>query len=122
MTSRGFYHIDEIPEHLKQYLEHMPIHASSRNGTMHGTPEHTPKYDTPEQNDHPTVKPEKLISWLSSLITPPGGIILDPFGGSGTTGVSAVKSGFHYILIEQDQHYCDIANARIAHAMKEVQP
>ena len=73
----------------------------------------------PAANTHPTVKPEKLISYLAKLVCPEGGIILDPFAGSGTTGVSAVKNGFHYILVEQDASYCEIARARLAHATKE---
>jgi DNA modification methylase len=65
-------------------------------------------------NGHPTVKPLALMRYLCKLITPPGGLILDPFGGSGTTGMAAIKEGFHYILIEKEPEYCEIARKRIA--------
>jgi len=66
------------------------------------------------KNHHPTVKPITLMRYLCRLITPPGGLILDPFGGSGTTGIAAIKEGFHYILIEQQEEYCEIARKRVA--------
>jgi len=66
------------------------------------------------KNNHPTVKPLSLMRYLCKLITPPGGLILDPFGGSGTTGIAAIKEGFHYILIEQQEEYCEIARKRVA--------
>ncbi len=66
------------------------------------------------KNHHPTVKPLTLMRYLCRLITPPGGLILDPFGGSGTTGIAAIKEGFHYILIEQQEEYCEIARKRVA--------
>lgn len=69
---------------------------------------------TPKTNFHPTVKPLALMRYLCKLITPPGGTILDPFGGSGTTGIAAIKEGFHYILIEQQEEYCEIARKRVA--------
>jgi site-specific DNA-methyltransferase (adenine-specific) len=52
--------------------------------------------------------------WLCRLICPPGGTILDPFLGSGTTGIAAAREGFNFIGIEIDPHYLDIARARIA--------
>jgi len=67
-------------------------------------------------NFHPTVKAIKLMSYLCNLITPPKGIILDPFMGSGSTGVSAVTEGFHFIGIELDKDYFEIAKARIENA------
>jgi site-specific DNA-methyltransferase (adenine-specific) len=72
------------------------------------------KSDRGEGNTHSTVKPTSLIRYLCKLITPPGGTILDPFGGSGTTGIAAIKEGFHYILIEQQEEYCEIARKRVA--------
>jgi site-specific DNA-methyltransferase (adenine-specific) len=66
-------------------------------------------------NGHPTVKPIALMRWLCRLITPPGGVILDPFAGSGSTGCAAVLEGFRFIGIELDSKYADIAKARIAH-------
>jgi len=54
---------------------------------------------------HPTVKPVSLMEWLCQLVTPPGGTILDPFAGSGTTGAAAVARGFNVILCERDAEY-----------------
>lgn len=66
-------------------------------------------------NHHPTVKPLALMRWLVRLITPPGGIVLDPFCGSGSTGCAAVLEGLSFLGIEQDPEYVAIAEARIAH-------
>jgi site-specific DNA-methyltransferase (adenine-specific) len=69
-----------------------------------------------EGNHHATVKPVKLMEWLCRLVCPPGGTILDPFLGSGTTGVAAVTLGFTFVGIEREADYLAIARARIAHA------
>jgi site-specific DNA-methyltransferase (adenine-specific) len=59
---------------------------------------------------HPTVKPVDLMRWLCRLVTPPGGTILDPFSGTGTTGEAAWREGFNAVLIEREAEYCaDIA-------------
>ena len=65
-------------------------------------------------NNHPTVKPIDLMRWLVRLVTPPGGLVLDPFVGSGTTGCAAILEGFDFIGIERDAEYVKIAQARIA--------
>jgi DNA modification methylase len=65
-------------------------------------------------NSHPTVKPLALMQWLCKLVTPPGGLILDPFTGSGTTGRAAVAEGFRFVGIEREAEYVEIARARIA--------
>lgn len=54
------------------------------------------------------------MRWLCRLVTPPNGIICDPFAGSGTTGCAAKLEGFRFLGFDQDEHYCEIANARIA--------
>lgn len=69
------------------------------------------------QNHHPTVKPQSLMRYLCRLITPPNGIILDPFFGSGSTGVAAIAEGFSIIGIEQEAEYVEIARRRCAHAI-----
>jgi len=66
-----------------------------------------------ESNNHPTVKPIKLMEYLIKLITPPKGAVLDPFMGSGSTGVAAKKLGFKFVGIEIDKDYFKIAKARI---------
>lgn len=65
---------------------------------------------------HPTVKPVALMRWLCRLVTPPGGIVLDPFVGSGTTGIACVEEGLRFIGIEREREYLDIAEARIGAA------
>ena len=64
-------------------------------------------------NTHPTVKPIALMEWLVTLVTPPGGVVLDPFMGSGTTGVAAARKGFRFVGIEREDEYLAIARARI---------
>lgn len=66
-------------------------------------------------NQHPTVKPIALMRWLVRLVTPPGGLVLDPFTGSGTTGIAAALEGFAFSGIEQDAGHVAIAEQRIAH-------
>ncbi len=73
------------------------------------------------KSNHPTVKPIKLMEYLCKLITPPGGIILDPFMGSGSTGCAARKLGFQFIGIEQDAEYIEIARRRIEHWSSETE-
>lgn len=69
-----------------------------------------------EGNVHPTVKPIALMRWLVRLVTRNGGLVLDPFMGSGTTGVAAVEEGMRFVGIERDEHYMEIAKRRIAGA------
>lgn len=73
------------------------------------------KKDRGDGNNHPTVKPTDLMAYLCRLVTPPGGVVLDPFMGSGSTGKAAVREGFRFIGIEMDAEYLAIAEARIAH-------
>ena len=76
------------------------------------------KKERGEGNNHPTVKPIKLMRYLCRLITPPGGTVFDPFAGSGTTILAAVQEGFSCIGIEKEPEYCEIIRQRMA----EVQP
>ena len=65
-------------------------------------------------NHHPTVKPTALMRYLCRLVTPPGGLVLDPFAGSGSTGKGALLEGFRFVGIERDPEYVAIAQARCA--------
>lgn len=67
-----------------------------------------------KQNTHPTVKPTDLMAYLCRLVTPPGGVVLDPFMGSGSTGKAALREGFRFIGCELDDGYMAIAAARLA--------
>ena len=66
-----------------------------------------------KKNFHPTIKPVNLMTYLCRLITPPGGIVLDPFMGSGTTGSMSLKNNRKFIGIELDKDYFNIAAERI---------
>jgi DNA modification methylase len=81
------------------------LHGESLNG----------KQVSRSRNHHPTVKPIALMRWLCRLVTPPSGVVLDPFTGSGTTGCAAVLEGFRFIGIEREAEYVEIATKRIAH-------
>ena len=72
------------------------------------------KRDRGEGNGHPTVKPSALMRHLVRLVAPPGGIVLDPFAGSGTTLVAAQAEGMNAIGIEREAEYVEIIRARIA--------
>ena len=80
---------------------------------------YTPKASSGERhyagkNSHPTVKPVELMRWLVRLVTPPGGLVLDPFMGSGSTGVAALAEGFRFVGIELDAGMVKLARRRIA--------
>lgn len=68
---------------------------------------------SPARNYHPTVKPTELMRYLCKLVTQSGGVVMDPFMGSGSTGKAATLEGFNFIGIEQDAEYIKIAEARI---------
>jgi site-specific DNA-methyltransferase (adenine-specific) len=72
-------------------------------------------------NHHPTVKPTELMRYLVRMITPPNGLVLDPFMGSGSTGKAAVLENFSFIGIDQSADYLEIAKARINHAIEQQQ-
>lgn len=69
------------------------------------------------RNIHPTVKPTDLMRYLCRLVTPPGGVVLDPFMGSGSTGKAAMREGFRFVGIERDPQYMEIAEARVRSGM-----
>ncbi len=91
--------------------------AENRRSDGRKTEHHVPNLRTDSRrNHHPTVKPVDLMRWLCRLVTPPGGRIIDPFLGSGTTGVAAVLENFNFTGIEREEEYIPIARARIAEA------
>lgn len=89
--------------------------------TVNGTNDHTnckegleyKQSTTTTKNHHPTVKPIKLMEYLITLVTPKGGVVLEPFMGSGSTGIAAKNLGMSFIGIEKEQEYFDIAKQRI---------
>jgi len=64
-------------------------------------------------NEHPTVKPVELMRWLVRLVTPPGGTVLDPFAGSGSTGIAARREGLNFLGVEKNPEYADVARRRV---------
>ncbi len=104
--------LDERPsQKMGDGLKSMVGHPSGNNGN-------TSTQDRKSRNHHPTVKPTDLMRYLCRLVTPPGGTVLDPFMGSGSTGKAAALEGFHFIGMERDADYFTIAQARIDHARK----
>jgi DNA modification methylase len=80
------------------------------------------KSDRGDGNTHPTVKPTDLMAYLCRLVTPPGGLVFDPFMGSGSTGKAAVREGFRFIGCDMTPEYLLIAAARIGHEWRKVAP
>jgi site-specific DNA-methyltransferase (adenine-specific) len=87
-----------------------------RNFGMGGQPGN-PRPDA-MSNEHPTVKPVELMRYLCRLVTPPGGVVLDPFMGSGSTGIAAVLESARFVGIERERRYFAIAKARILHVAR----
>lgn len=80
----------------------------------------TPIFDSrgrhrPRANSHPTVKPLSVMRWLVRLVTPERGMVLDPFGGSGSTGCAALCEGRQFLGIERESDYVEIARRRLLH-------
>ena len=107
---------DEGCEGLPQTIKQSVAHGDKRHGTLPYTNEPREMKPRPRGNHHPTVKPTALMRYLCRLVTPPGGVVLDPFTGSGSTGKAAVLEGFDFVGIEREAEYVEIARARIAAA------
>ncbi|MGU0642152.1 DNA-methyltransferase [Pseudomonas aeruginosa] len=101
-----------------EHMERKPLHRSS--GSQNPGSFQSEGTDKTSQNNHPTVKPTDLMAYLVRLVTPPGGKVLDPFTGSGSTGKAAVREGFEFVGIEREAPYLAIAEARIAHELERV--
>jgi DNA modification methylase len=100
-------------------LDGLPARFAPTMGNGIGGKEHDPDTATPKQNTHPTVKPVALMRHLVRLVTPPGGTVLDPFAGSGTTLVAAVLEGFDAIGCEMTDEYLPIIEGRVAWAEEQ---
>lgn len=105
-------------EWYSKYFNVSPLELSKkaskrdRNSDWRGEQIETPSV-------HPTVKPVDLMAWLVRLVTPPGGIVLDPFAGSGSTLVAAKREGFSFVGVEMTPEYADIADRRIGNESTE---
>ena len=103
---------EELPTQEK------PAHMRTGNGT--GETSMTDGFQpTQRKNTHPTVKPTELMRYLVRLVTPPNGLVLDPFNGSGSTGKASMLEGMRYIGIEMNPEYIKIAEARISNALNQ---
>ena len=116
-AARFFYCAKTSKSDRNEGCDHLPDKEWAAEGAC--VPERERRPFNPSKNNHPTVKPTALMRYLCRLITPPGGIILDPFLGSGSTGKAALLEGFRFIGIEKDPAYLAIAQARIENATKE---
>lgn len=107
--------------HIGYDNTNIPTDSSGYQGTSNGGNYLEKKQNqTGEKgNNHPTVKPIELMKYLIKLITPPGGVVLDPFNGSGSTGCAAVELGYEYIGCELDPAYVEITEKRILAWTKE---
>jgi site-specific DNA-methyltransferase (adenine-specific) len=92
--------------------------AVTKDATMHEC--ETADWSTRNGNHHPTVKATDLMAYLVRLVTPSGGLVLDPFMGSGSTGKACMREGFHFIGIDMTREYVEIARARIEHEQQAV--
>jgi len=100
-------------------FEAVRVHDGRQEGTVGGSNPRN-RSNNYRQNHHPTVKPTDLMRYLCRLVTPPNGIVLDPFMGSGSTGKAAIYEGFNFVGIEMTDEYIPIARARIEFAVNEM--
>lgn len=120
--ARFFYCPKVSREERNRGLDHLPTKKTSsmsgrRNShDMEGYSidnDVTGRFVTERKNIHPTVKPQELMKYLCRLVTPKGGTVLDPFMGSGSTGMACKDEGFEFIGIEREKEYFEIAEKRI---------
>jgi DNA modification methylase len=116
--------VQKITNHLQDEVERLnkPVETGSTSAAMASLLSAAPAVLSALQriadagkrgNGHSTVKPVTLMAWLITLVTPPGGVVLDPFAGSGTTGVAAVQGGFRFVGFERETSYHEIASYRL---------
>lgn len=109
-AARFFYCAKTNSTDRNEGCDHLPDKDWSGDGAA--VPERANRPFNPSKNNHPTVKPTALMRYLCRLITPPGGTILDPWTGSGSTGKAAKLEGFNFIGMEREVEYFKIAQAR----------
>lgn len=125
-AARFFYCAKASKKDREEGLDHMPaVHRPNGNKWTDqdyrvAAGERPPSAESgPRRNTHPTVKPTDLMRYLCRLVTPPGGTVLDPFTGSGSTGKAAMLEGFAFIGIERELKYFDIACDRIENEQRQ---
>jgi DNA modification methylase len=117
-ASRFFYCAKASKRDRNEGLEELDPQRHSDRENAEGVGGDNPRNRTNEakQNFHPTVKPTQLMRYLVKLVTPPGGTVLDPFTGSGSTGKAAILEGFRFIGCELTEDYIPIIEGRLKHA------
>jgi site-specific DNA-methyltransferase (adenine-specific) len=118
-AARFFYCPKTCTSERNEGCDHLPDKAWENEGAA--VPERARRPFKPSKNNHPTVKPIALMRWLCRLITPPGGVVLDPFMGSGSTGIAALQEGFHFIGMDKTPEWHPIAEARLQHALRQME-
>jgi len=116
-ASRFFYVAKANKKDRNEGLDALPDHDWSGDGAA--IPERANRPFIPSKNHHPTVKPTSLMTYLIKLVTPPNGIVLDPFTGSGSTGKAAIRNGFRFVGIELTEEYLPIITTRLDHEIKQ---
>jgi DNA modification methylase len=121
-ASRFFYVAKASKRDRNEGLEDFEAQRHSDRELADGAGGDNPRNRTnnAKQNFHPTVKPTALMQYLVKLVTPPGGTVLDPFTGSGSTGKAAILEGFDFIGIELTEDYWPIIEGRLKHAEAKV--
>jgi len=113
-AARFFYCAKASKRDRNEGLQELPDYDWRHDGAA--IPQRNDRPFLPSKNHHPTVKPTSLMQYLLRLVTPKGGVVLDPFMGSGSTGKACVYEGFNFIGIDQDLDYVGIAKGRIQFA------
>ena len=120
-AARFFYCAKATQDDRNEGCEDLPLRVSDETHKRPRTELDDPRRAgvTPRRNNHPTVKPVDLMRYLCRLVTPPGGIVLDPFCGSGSTGKAAMLEGFRFTGIELNAEYLELAQRRIEAVTKQ---
>lgn len=119
-ASRFFYCAKASKKERNIGLEELEKKNVSHDGRKAYSESPHQRHENIQANCHPTVKPIKLMKYLCKLITPKNGIILDPFMGSGTTGIAAILENFDFIGIEKEKEYYYIAEKRIKYFQEKL--
>lgn len=116
-ASRFFYIAKASPAERDEYMHRAPRPCAAMEGNLDGS---LAKTVPQRRNTHPTVKPISLMRYLCRLVTPPGGLVLDPFAGSGTTLIAARLEGFQWLGFELDPEHVQIAEQRMSQSRLEL--
>ena len=116
-ASRFFYVAKANKKDRNEGLDSLPDHDWRGDGAA--IPERANRPFIPSKNHHPTVKPTSLMTYLIKLVTPKGGVVLDPFTGSGSTGKAAIRSGYKFVGIELTEEYLPIITTRLDYEIKQ---